>query len=209
MPLQLVDSSLMGEDIRTVPNYLTMSRIAIMPAFAYSIYYSNDFWSLLILILVGFTDFLDGFIARSYKSESKFGKLMDPVADKLVICVAFIFLVGNLYYGVSPWLACLLLSREFMITGIRALVAAQGFVMGSQWLGKLKTTFQFVGLAFIFADAFVNDWIPAHDIGVWGLWTSVILSYWSLFLYSKKAFYLLISPPTSVIVREKPDTMDV
>ncbi|NCN26975.1 CDP-diacylglycerol--glycerol-3-phosphate 3-phosphatidyltransferase [bacterium] len=187
----------MGEDIRTVPNYLTLLRIAIMPFFALAIFYNEDLWALVVLVLAGVTDFLDGFIARSQKSESKFGKLMDPVADKLVICVAFVFLAANPYYGLNPWLACLLLSREFMITAIRALVAAQGIIMGSQWLGKLKTTFQFSGLALIFADYFSPEWINLHHIGLLSLWVSVVLSYWSLFLYSKKAFVLLFNESKS------------
>lgn len=182
-----------GDDLRTVPNYLTLLRIAIMPFFALAIYYNEDLWALLVLALAGLTDFLDGFLARSQKSESTFGKLMDPVADKLVICVAFVFLAANPYYGLSPWLACLLLSREFMITAIRALVAAQGIVMGAQWMGKLKTTFQFTGLALIFSDVFVKEWVSFHKLGLLSLWLSVILSYWSLFIYSKKAFFYLFS----------------
>lgn len=179
--------------MKNLPNALTLLRIAILPFFAIAILNNCHFTSVAFLIVAGLTDYLDGYLARSQKQESNFGKLMDPVADKLVLCISLIFLVANPFFNFSPWLASLLLAREFLITGIRALIAAHGFIMGAQWLGKLKTTFQFLGLGFLFFGAGLNnnqgEWLM--NSGIFMIWLSALLSYISLFLYSKKAYFLL------------------
>jgi CDP-diacylglycerol--glycerol-3-phosphate 3-phosphatidyltransferase len=175
-----------------------MLRIAILPFFALAILHNENLISFILLFVAGLTDYLDGYLARSQKQESNFGKLMDPVADKLVLCISLIFLVANPNYALSPWLASLLLAREFLITGIRALIAAQGFIMGAQMLGKIKTLSQFFGIGSLFLAPLFN-WPSLMTLGSVFLWLSTILSYVSLYLYSKKAYFLLYSEGTAKV----------
>jgi CDP-diacylglycerol--glycerol-3-phosphate 3-phosphatidyltransferase len=179
--------------MKNLPNALTLLRIAILPFFAVTILHNMHAISFAFVVIAGITDYLDGYLARSQKQESNFGKLMDPVADKLVLCVSLIFLTANPFFDFSPWLASLLLAREFLITGIRALIAAHGFIMGAQMMGKLKATFQFLGLGLLFLGPMINnsstEWI--YTLGLVLLWLSAVLSYVSLLIYSKKAYFLL------------------
>jgi CDP-diacylglycerol--glycerol-3-phosphate 3-phosphatidyltransferase len=179
-------------------NAITLFRIALLWPMAYCLETDHNILAGVILTLAGISDGLDGWIARKLNQITDFGKLMDPVADKLVLCISLIFLVANPNYALSPWLASLLLAREFLITGIRALIAAQGFIMGAQMLGKIKTLSQFFGIGSLFLAPLFN-WPSLMTLGSVFLWLSTILSYVSLYLYSKKAYFLLYSEGTAKV----------
>lgn len=95
---------------------------------------------LVIFSIASFTDFLDGHIARKYGLITTFGKLMDPLADKILMCSAFVVLCAE---GLIPaWVVVIILAREFLVTGIRLVATSQGAVLAADSLGKLKTVFQ-------------------------------------------------------------------
>lgn len=169
-------------------NALTFFRILILPLLGYLILIDSKLWAFALLLLAAISDGLDGWLARRNNQETKIGKLMDPVADKVLLAVILIFLVADHKRSLSPWIATLLLAREFLITGLRALLAAHGVVMGAQKLAKWKTTFQFIGIgALILFEPFWILNIDFHTIGIGALWISVILSYVSLLSYIKKS----------------------
>jgi CDP-diacylglycerol--glycerol-3-phosphate 3-phosphatidyltransferase len=186
----------MSGKVLTLPNALTGLRLLVLPLLAILIQLKMGWAACGILILAGVTDVLDGWIARRYKQESNVGKLMDPVADKVFLCVAVIFLMGRLEYPdainpdpvIDPWLATLLLSREFLVGGLRALASTVGVVIAANWIGKIKTLFQFVGLGFIMVGGRPFWDLPTFDIGNFLLWISVILSYWSVSVYAIRVY---------------------
>lgn len=100
---------------------------------------------LVFIILAGFTDILDGYIARKYNMVTDFGKLMDPLADKIFTATAFVMLVDK--QCVPGWVAVVILSREFMVTGLRLLAANKGEVIAADVTGKIKTSIQMIFLA--------------------------------------------------------------
>lgn len=182
----------MRVSVWNVPNALTLARIALLPLMAFLIERGFGIAACSVLVLAGLTDVADGWYARRFKQETPLGKLLDPVADKVFLCVALVYLVARTSDPLSPLLATLLLAREFLVTGLRAMAAAEGLVIGAGGAGKLKTFAQFLGLGFVMVQ--INPWgIPSNFIGNVCLWISVILSYISMLQYMYLAFLELKS----------------
>jgi CDP-diacylglycerol---glycerol-3-phosphate 3-phosphatidyltransferase len=126
-----------------VPNVLTVVRILAVPVIVVALLDetpNGDALAAAVFALAAFTDGLDGYIARSRDSVTTFGKLMDPLADKLLIVAALVALVslGRL----AAWVAMVIIAREVAVTGLRVVAAEQGVVISASWLGKLKTILQ-------------------------------------------------------------------
>ncbi|MCI8268335.1 MAG: CDP-diacylglycerol--glycerol-3-phosphate 3-phosphatidyltransferase [Lachnospiraceae bacterium] len=133
-----------------LPNKLTVLRVVLIPFFVLSLMMFGGTVSLLrylaaaIFIVASLTDMLDGKIARKYNLVTNFGKFMDPLADKLLVCSALICLVE---LGQLPaWMVILIVSREFIISGFRLVAAEQGIVIAASYWGKFKTTFQMIAV---------------------------------------------------------------
>lgn len=132
-----------------MPNKLTVSRLFLTGFFVVAL--SSD-WrfghlaGLLIFIIAGVTDYYDGALARRLKMASDFGRLMDPLADKIMMTAAFICLVP--LHALPAWAAVLIISREFLITGLRLLAASKGAVLSAEKLGKHKMAWQIVAVCF-------------------------------------------------------------
>ena len=130
-----------------LPNKLTLLRMALVPVFVALLMAPGPAFQLaaaLVFALASATDWFDGWYARRHHMVTDFGKLMDPMADKLLVMAA---LVGLLAQGRAPWLAVMvLLGREFIISGIRLVAAAKGEVIAAGLSGKLKTVSQMLGL---------------------------------------------------------------
>jgi CDP-diacylglycerol--glycerol-3-phosphate 3-phosphatidyltransferase len=177
-----------------LPNTLTALRILLLPLLGFWIYYNAAVAATVLVAFLGFSDWLDGWYARRYGQETPLGKLLDPIADKLVLCVALVFLLGRPEAPLdSPLLVTLLLAREFWITGLRAIVAAEGLVMPAGTTGKWKTVIQFIGLGCIllapaWPDAGFFPEFPFRSAGLGLLWASVALSYVSSFGYTWTAY---------------------
>lgn len=162
-----------------LPNKLTLFRIILIPIFililaigwpagSFLVMGTEITWSALvatvIFIVASLTDLLDGKIARSQNLVTNFGKFADPMADKLLVMTAFIFLVG---FGKAPaWVVSLILCRELAVTGLRTLLAEKGEVMAAKMPGKIKTTTQMLAIILLFLNnVFFNNLnIPMADI---------------------------------------------
>ena len=138
-----------------LPNKLTMLRVILIPFFvAFMLLsgaeYSYKWIALGIFITASLTDLLDGKIAREYNLVTNFGKLMDPLADKMLVSAALICLtaMGRL----EAWIVIVIISREFIISGLRQIAADNGIVIAASYWGKYKTTFQMVMICLLIAD---------------------------------------------------------
>jgi CDP-diacylglycerol--glycerol-3-phosphate 3-phosphatidyltransferase len=132
-----------------LPNALTMLRILAVPVVVVALLDgtpNGDTLAAIVFALAALTDGLDGYIARSRNSITTFGKLVDPLADKLLVTAALVSLVS--LGRVQAWVAMVIIAREFAVTGLRAVAVEQGVVIQASWLGKLKTILQ---IAAVFA----------------------------------------------------------
>jgi len=125
---------------RTIPNQITLSRIAFVPLLMFLILFDSAVTRILAMILfflAAVSDVVDGYLARSFKQTSTFGKFADPIADKLLIAGA---LVAFLQLGeIGAWAVMVILAREFLVTGLRILAISEGEVIAARFLGKAKT----------------------------------------------------------------------
>lgn len=137
-----------------LPNKLTMFRVILIPFFVLFMLVDItpfDKWvALAIFILASLTDLLDGKIARKYNLVTNFGKFMDPLADKLLVCSALICLVA--LAKIPAWVVIVIIAREFIISGFRLVASDNGVVIAASYWGKFKTTFQMVMICLMIAD---------------------------------------------------------
>ncbi len=124
----------------TVPNMLTLSRVAIIPVFVVSMVMGWRVAALVLFSVASLTDMLDGYLARRMGQVTKFGKFMDPLADKLLVFAALVFFLAE--GTMAAWVALLVLAREFIISSLRMVAASAGTVIAADWSGKVKTTVQ-------------------------------------------------------------------
>jgi CDP-diacylglycerol--glycerol-3-phosphate 3-phosphatidyltransferase len=157
-----------------LPNRLTLSRLALTIFFVVSLNWPLTYGrtiALLLFILAGVTDYFDGEIARRYAIVTKFGKLMDPLADKVMIAAGFICLVP---VGAIPaWVATIVVARDFLITGLRLLASAEGVILPAERMGKHKTSWQIVTVIFFLVLLSAIELRPETGGSRWwqALWT--------------------------------------
>jgi len=137
-----------------LPNKLTLLRVFMIPFFVLFMTVEitgeyDKYIALAIFILASLTDMLDGKIARKYNLITNFGKFMDPLADKLLVSAALILLIGDKLYA---WIVIIIISREFIISGLRTLAADNGIVIAAGWWGKIKTVCQMVMIIVLIID---------------------------------------------------------
>ena len=137
-----------------LPNKLTMFRVILIPFFVVFLLVditTIDKWiARAIFIVASLTDLLDGKIARKYNLVTNFGKFMDPLADKLLVCSALICLVE--LSKIPAWIVIVIIAREFIISGFRLIASDNGVVIAASYWGKFKTTFQIVMICLMIAD---------------------------------------------------------
>ncbi len=130
-----------------LPNQLTMLRVILIPIFMFYLLKgtsSGDMIALVIFAIASFTDFLDGYIARSRNLVTNFGKFIDPLADKLLVTAAFLCFVQ--LGRVQAWVVFIIVAREFIVSIFRAIAAADGIVIAASIYGKLKTISQMIAV---------------------------------------------------------------
>ncbi|MEG1848249.1 MAG: CDP-diacylglycerol--glycerol-3-phosphate 3-phosphatidyltransferase [Lachnospiraceae bacterium] len=138
-----------------LPNKLTILRVLMIPFFVFFLLTdyagtSSKWIALALFVVASLTDLLDGKIARKYNLVTNFGKFMDPLADKLLVCAAMICLVEM---GKLPaWMVTIIISREFIISGFRLIASDNGIVIAASYWGKFKTAFQMVMIVLLVAD---------------------------------------------------------
>jgi CDP-diacylglycerol--glycerol-3-phosphate 3-phosphatidyltransferase len=186
--------------IWNLPNQITLARIAL--AFLYILFQTwglqeHSFWihsvTLAIFIIAGISDWLDGYLARKLNLLSDFGRLFDSLADKILICAA---LIGLMAYGLIPyWMVVLIISREFLITGLRLVAMQQGRVLAAERAGKHKMVSQIVtiivGLLYLALkelDQNGEAGYYARLIGQWQPW----LNLWTLLISMGSGIYYLL-----------------
>lgn len=188
---------------RQVPNFITLGRLALTVVFFLLLNvhdadtFSRQMWIAFVIFLIAvLTDMLDGYLARAWKVESSFGRVVDPFVDKILICGAFIFFSSNDFInvavlhefpgfpaagagtgeigsvtGVHPWMAVVLIAREFLITSIRGLAESKGIDFRADWAGKIKMIVQCIAVAAVIVDLAVVGHVPwvrmTRDIVVW------------------------------------------
>ena len=148
-----------------LPNQLTTARFFLTVIFVVALSTNWPFHftaGLIVFIVAGVTDYLDGSIARSRNLVTDFGKLMDPLADKIMVAAAFICLVP--LHAIPPWVAILIIAREFLITGLRLLAAGKGTILPSERLGKHKTAWQIITVIFFLLLLSLQEWQRADII---------------------------------------------
>ncbi|MFN2508114.1 MAG: CDP-diacylglycerol--glycerol-3-phosphate 3-phosphatidyltransferase [Chthoniobacterales bacterium] len=149
-------------------NRLTISRLALTALFVLAL---NSDWqfghtaALILFLIAGATDFFDGEIARRYRFVTNFGKLMDPLVDKIMIAAAFISLVP--LKAIPAWAATIVVAREFLITGLRLMASSKGQVLPAENLGKHKTSWQIVTVIFFLVLLAARELHYAGSDGAW------------------------------------------
>ncbi len=175
-------------------NRLTLSRLVLTIAFVITL---NSAWAygrtaaLILFIIAGVTDYLDGEIARHYGVITNFGKLMDPLVDKVMIAAAFISLVP--LKAVPTWAAIIVVARDFLITGLRLLASSNGQVLPAEQLGKHKTSWQITTVLFFLLLLAASELHYVHSGTLWWsrAWTGGKALVWitvALTLYSGLAY---------------------
>lgn len=181
----------LSEEIKKLPNLLTLGRIVLIPPVMLFLLMDTRVGNLLAVLLfavAAITDWLDGYLARKQGLESLLGKLMDPLADKLI--VQAVLIIAAELGRIPGWFVVLLLSREVAITGLRSIASSEGLQIDVVQSGKLKTALQLVGLvALILNERFVIDFLVAEAVvdfnvvGVALLSLSMVFSLMSAFTY--------------------------
>ncbi|HEX3620439.1 MAG TPA: CDP-diacylglycerol--glycerol-3-phosphate 3-phosphatidyltransferase [Candidatus Udaeobacter sp.] len=151
-------------------NRITLSRLGLTVLFVVSL---NSSWqyarttALVIFLIAGLTDFIDGEIARRYGIITNFGKLMDPLVDKIMLAAAFISLVP--LKAVPAWAATTVVARDFLITGLRLMASAKGRILPAESLGKQKTSWQVITVLFFLGLFSASELRFANEESVWWL----------------------------------------
>ena len=165
-----------------LPNKLTILRVIMVPFFVFFMLTdvggaANKWIALILFIVASLTDLLDGKIARKYNLVTNFGKFMDPLADKLLVCAAMICLVEM--EKLAAWIVIVIISREFIISGFRLVASDSGVVIAASYWGKFKTVFQMAMIILLIADlGGVFDMISTIFV-----WIALILTVVSLLDY--------------------------
>lgn len=185
--------------IATLPNGITAARFVLAATLAYMLMLDQTVWMgffcWLVFTIAAVSDWVDGYFARLYKSETVLGKLMDPLADKVLVATALIMLIplGRL----PAWVALVILCRELIVTGLRGIAASSGIVVKASGLGKLKSVIQYIGLGTLIFPLTLLPLPFLHDLGLWIVYASVALTIWSGLDYFLKLKRIFIEPPGS------------
>lgn len=174
-----------GQDSLNLPNVLTLGRIVLIPIFVLVFMEptpDRSLWAAVIFTAAAVTDLLDGYIARRTGQITKLGKLLDPIADKLLVLSALILLVN--VDRVGALVAILIIARELTVTGVRAIAAGERMIIAAQTMGKYKMALQVVAIVLLILD---GTWLAeignVYLVGTATLYLSLVLGYLSGWQY--------------------------
>ena len=162
-----------------IPNLLSLFRLVAIPFVVFFLFFPGplaSFMAALIFSLASLTDLLDGYIARQQKTETPIGKLLDPMADKLLITSAMIMLIS--LARIPAWIVVLIVGREIAVTGLRGIASVQGIVIAASKWGKAKTVFQSIALIGLLLH-YEYLGIDFHLLGMILLVIALIITLWS------------------------------
>jgi CDP-diacylglycerol---glycerol-3-phosphate 3-phosphatidyltransferase len=167
--------------IFNVPNLLSISRILSVPVFIILMLEPSPLRALsagIVFSLASATDWLDGHLARKWGQVTKTGKLLDPIADKILIMSALVILVEIRSDVVHAWIAIIIIGREFAVTGLRAIASSDGIIIPAETAGKYKVGAQITAVLSLLLDYYWNrEWL--RDLGSFALWMAMLLSVYS------------------------------
>lgn len=154
-----------------IPNILTLLRLIAAPAVAIMFLYFNrplaDWFALILFVGAAFTDFLDGYLARAWKQESKLGAMMDPIADKAMVIIALVVIAG--FSGMNPWIllpATLIIFREVFVSGLREFLGETAGLLAVTKVAKWKTTVQMFAISVLFAKGAFEHYLIERSVGM-------------------------------------------
>ncbi|HMJ67235.1 MAG TPA: CDP-diacylglycerol--glycerol-3-phosphate 3-phosphatidyltransferase [Candidatus Binatia bacterium] len=190
-----------------LPNKLTLSRFVLTAGFLAVLFSRTSYhqtFALALFVAASLTDYFDGMIARRDKLITNFGILMDPLADKILVCSAFIAFVDRDW--IPAWMAVIVVARELAITGLRLLAASKNLVLAAEGFGKHKTISQIVAIIAILVKDSYTQWGPLGKVFGWpiagtpwvnwftsiSLWAAVALTFvsGSIYLWRNRSLYL-------------------
>ncbi|MBX3488769.1 CDP-diacylglycerol--glycerol-3-phosphate 3-phosphatidyltransferase [Parvibaculum sp.] len=179
-----------------LPNLLTYFRIALVPAVVACFYIPGDagHWAALFLFIVaGLTDFFDGYLARAWEQQSNLGRMLDPIADKLLVAVVLIALTWqDVIAGFSLWAAIIILCREILVSGLREFLAELRVSVPVTQLAKWKTAIQMVALGFLLGGPAADKIMPGiTEMGLTLLWAAAILTLYTGYDYFRAGIHHL------------------
>lgn len=183
--------------LRHLPNLISILRILLVPVLVLLLLRPSRSGALLAagtFFLASWSDFLDGYLARRYGIISRLGKLLDPLADKLIVMAVLVMLAAMPRTPRIPaWVVVLIVGRELAVTGLRAMAISEGIVLAAEELGKYKTIFQMLALhgLLLHYTFFGIDFFAG---GMYFLWPSLVLSLWSAIDYHVRVFRRAMQP---------------
>lgn len=155
----------------TIPNFLTLLRLVAAPGLAVVfLYFARpwaDWYALILFVLASLTDFIDGWLARRWQQVSAFGRMMDPIADKAMVMIALLMIVG--FSGLEPLIllpATVIMFREVFVSGLREFLGDRASELKVTGLAKWKTTVQMVAIAVLFSQGLFVHYFEAHSLGM-------------------------------------------
>jgi len=180
-----------GPWFRALPNLLTLLRILAIPVVGLLLTFPGprQAWTAMFVYLAAsLTDFLDGWIARRFGLVTALGKLLDPLADKLLVISTLLMLaVLDRRPGIPGWLLVVIVGREFAVTGLRSIAAAEGIVLAADSTGKAKMLLQTIGVHFLIVH-YVYLGVSFHEIGIILLTLAAVVGVWSAVGYHIEVF---------------------
>ncbi len=177
-----------------LPNLLTYARVAAVPVVAGCLFAPDSLLirivALVVFIAAGITDFLDGYLARVWSQQSALGRMLDPIADKLLVAASLLMLVADrTIAGWSIWAAIVILCREILVSGLREFLAELRVPVPVSTIAKWKTTLQLVAVGFLIAGPAGDALLPhATDAGLVLLWVAALLTLYTGWDYMKAGF---------------------
>ncbi|MEJ1967231.1 MAG: CDP-diacylglycerol--glycerol-3-phosphate 3-phosphatidyltransferase [Rhizomicrobium sp.] len=181
-----------------LPNLITMLRILLVPVFAVAFVLPSEAWQVVafvVFVIAGVSDFFDGFAARKLNQNSDFGRMLDPIADKILVAVALMMLVwkGSVQeFSLAPSLPSLLrlvpalviLSREILVSGLREFLAGVSVSVPVSFLAKIKTTIQLVAIGAMILGPIADRWVPGSlALAYTALWVAAALTVYTGYEY--------------------------
>jgi CDP-diacylglycerol--glycerol-3-phosphate 3-phosphatidyltransferase/cardiolipin synthase len=165
-----------------LPNVLTYGRVVAVPLVVMCLFWPEEFWmrwlAVAIFVAAAITDFFDGYLARAWSQQSALGRMLDPIADKLLVAACLLMLVADrTIQSVSLWAAIVILCREILVSGLREFLAELRVSVPVTKVAKWKTTLQLVAIGFLIAGPAGEAVLPGTTkIGIILLWVAAILT---------------------------------
>lgn len=182
IPVTILPEAIRRRGPWSLPNLLTYGRIVAIPALVGLLFWPRDDWlrwtALAIYVLAAVTDYLDGWIARAWSQQSAIGRMLDPIADKLLVCALLLMLVADgTIRGWTLWAAIVILCREILVSGLREFLAELKVSVPVSKVAKWKTTAQLLAMGFLIAGPAGDKVLPGNNqIGIVLLWGAAALT---------------------------------